>query len=193
MTAQRIKRFCFPLLQWYPHRHRNILAHRTRSFRDVLLLNQRAPFVVETAFFFGYRDKNINSAIYKHNNHHHTRIYIYIYYNVIVDAELIILLPSLADSGEKCFVSPTNKSSNCDVDHNGVFSASSSGVNEELKDPSTDSSCEAELRLPRDPLTALVTAGLITFAFERCFVVMLLFEVEGEADRGTCEGFKSTT
>ena len=127
--------------------------------------------------------------IYTYNNiiNDHTHIY-----NVIDDVLFIILLPSRADtSGEKCLVSPTNKSSNCDVDHNGVLSASFS---DELKDPNT--SFEVETRRPREPLTALVTAGLMTFEFWRRFVVivlLLLFEVDGETERGTCEGFKSTT
>ena len=89
---------------------------------------------------------------------------------MIVDEVFIILLPSRADtSGEKCLVSPTNKSSNCDVDHNGVLSASSSVV---LKDPST--SFEVEIRRPREPLTALVTAGLMTFEFVRRLVGIVL-------------------
>ena len=105
--------------------------------------------------------------IYTYNNiiNDHTHIH-----NVIDDVLFISLLPSRAEtSGEKCLVSPTNKSSNCDVDHNGVLSASSSVV---LKDPST--SFEVEIRRPREPLTALVTAGLMTFEFVRRLVGIVL-------------------
>ena len=79
----------------------------------------------------------------------------------------------MVGSGEKCFVSPTNKSSNCDVDHSGVLSASSpSGDDAVLNDPSNESR-EVEFRRSLDNVNALDTAGLIVLEFERRFLGLL--------------------